>query len=102
MNETFTIEVLNVNEPPVAISFKDRGGQLSFRDNYPRVEENSALNAVVGVVEGLDEDAGQVLSFEFDNVDGIFGVDASTCGATNSIEVCPFDSRTKIISFSFA
>ena len=91
MNGTFTIEVLNVNEPPVAIYFKDRGGQLSFQDNYPRVEENSATNTVIGIVEGLDEDAGQILTFSLDNVDGRFGVEASICRATNLIEVSLFE-----------
>ena len=97
MNATFIIEVLNVNEPPVAIYFKDRGGQLSFQDNYPRVEENSAMNTVVGIVEGLDEDAGQILTFSLDNVDGRFGVEASTCRATNSIDVSPFRSTIKFV-----
>ena len=38
-------------------------------------------------MEGLDEDAGQVLTFSLDKIHGRFGIEASTCRATNDTEV---------------
>ena len=89
MTKVFTVEVLNVNEPPVTIIFKDKNGQLSFGDNSPRVSENSRLKTAVCIVEAHDEDAAQKLTFSLDDdAGGLFQVEKSgICSSTNLIAV---------------
>lgn len=67
MEKLFTIEVLNVNEAPVNINITSQGGQLYFPDGHPQVRENSPLGTVIGMLEALDHDANQTLSFKLDD-----------------------------------
>ena len=80
MNRIFVIEVLNVNEPPVTIILKN---------NVLKVNENSAIGTVVGVLEAHDEDAGQSLTISLDDdAGGRFKAGKSvTCSSTKSISV---------------
>lgn len=70
ISKTFTIEVVNVNEPPVSIDFTSTGGQLSFTDNKPRIKENSIKGTVVGSLVAYDADAAQTLTFKLDDTAG--------------------------------
>ena len=80
-----------MNEPPVTVSFRDTGGQRSFVDGAPEVNEGSAIGTVVGIVEAHDADAGQTLTFSLDDdAGGRFKVATGksvTCTATKSISV---------------
>ena len=69
MTKVFTIEVLNVKEPPVSIHFKSVGGQLNFPDDSPKVNENTALKTTVGIVEARDQEPGP-LTFSLDDSAG--------------------------------
>ena len=98
MNKSFVIEVLNVNEAPVTVSFRDAGAQLRFVAGFPKVNENSAIGTVVGIVEAHDADAGQMLAFSLDDdAGGRFKVATGksvTCNATKSIPVRIWQRKT--------
>ena len=86
MSKTFTIEVLNKNEPPVTTHFKDTNSLLNFLDDFPLVKENSPIGTVVGVLSAFDHDAGQSLSFMLDDdANGRFQVERN--GTCQSIPV---------------
>ena len=75
MEQEFTIIVQNVNEAPVSSVFKSTGGQLSFPDNQPRVNENSKIGTQVGEIHVTDKDANESLVFSLDNdAGGLFSV----------------------------
>ena len=84
MTKKFTIEVLNVIEPPVSIHFKDTGGQLTFKDDSPKVNENSALNTIVGIVEARDQEAGALKFSLDDSAGGLFKL-ATPATCTTSV-----------------
>ena len=84
----FTIEVLNVNEPPIKINITDEKGQLSFSDDQPRVEENSAKGTVVGTAIAYDRDEKESLSFRLDDsAKGRFALGPVTCNAVANVPV---------------
>ena len=80
-----------MNEAPVTVIFKDTGGQLRFVDDVPKVNENSAIGTVVGIVEAHDADAGQTLIFSLDDdAGGRFKVATGKsviCSSAKSISV---------------
>lgn len=66
-SRTYTINIADINEPPVI-------GNAVFQ-----IAENSAPDSVVGVISGTDEDAGQTLAFSISGGDsGKFVIDAAT------------------------
>ena len=67
MEKSFIIEVLDVNEAPVHINITSQGGQLSFPDGHAQVRENSRFGTVIGMLEALDHDANQTLTFKLDD-----------------------------------
>ena len=86
MSKVFTIEILDVNEPPVTITFSSTGGQLSFADDSPNVNENSAKGVTVGTLIAFDADAKQKLAFRLDDTAGnrfALKTSALTCTAVN-------------------
>jgi hypothetical protein len=89
ISKNFTIEVLNVNEAPATLVFKDTGSKLTFNDNFPKVNENEALGTVVGTVEVHDEDKSQRLTFKLDDDDGghfsISSPSAVVCSSSSKI-----------------
>lgn len=91
ISKDFTIEVLNVNEAPATLLFKDTGSKLTFTDNFPKVNENEALGTVVGTVEAHDEDKSQKLTFKLDDDDGgrfsVSSASAVVCSSTTKITV---------------
>ncbi len=76
MSANFTVEILNVNEKPSLLTFKNIGGQIQFSDNFPSVNEMSAVGSgtavgtVVGTMEAIDADSGDKLTFSLDNDGG--------------------------------
>ncbi len=67
-DETFTINLTNVNEPPT---------DLSLSANT--VAENAPNGTVVGTVSGTDPDSGDTKTYSFtDSADGRFAINSST------------------------
>ena len=82
-SKSFTIEILNVNEPPVSISFASTGGHQSFANNAPKVNENSAIGTIVGTLVVYDPDANQKLLVSLDDSAGNrFSVKTSALSCT--------------------
>ena len=69
-SKTFTIEILNVNEPPFSMTFTSTGGQQSFANNAPKIDENSAKGTTVGTLIAYDPDALQKLIMGLDDSAG--------------------------------
>ena len=68
LEKTFTIQVLNVPEPPSDATLS--GGTIA---------ENSANGAVVGSVHGVDPDPGELLTYSLlDDAGGRFAINANT------------------------
>ena len=67
MEKSFIIEVLNVNEAPININVTSQGGQLSFPDGHAQIRENSPRGTVIGMLQALDHDAVQTLTFKLDD-----------------------------------
>lgn len=70
MSRNITVEVLNANEPPHLLVFKDSNGQRKFKADFPVVNETSGLGTVVGTVEVSDPDKGDKITFSLDNNGG--------------------------------
>lgn len=70
MEKQFTIVIQNVNEAPVNTSLKSSGGQQTFADDRPTVNENSPVGTMVGTLVSLDHDAVQTLNFTLDDSAG--------------------------------
>ncbi|XP_062505201.1 protocadherin Fat 4-like isoform X3 [Corticium candelabrum] len=89
ISKEFVIEVLNVNEPPVSIVFKDTNSKQTFTDNFPKVNENEAAGTLIGTVEGHDEDTNQKLTMTLDDDGGgrfsISSASAVVCSSTSKI-----------------
>ena len=98
----FTIEVLNVNEPPIKIAITDETGQLSFLDDQPRVQENSSKGTVVGTTIAYDRDEKESLSFRLDgDANGRFALGPVTCKAVTDVPVSRNDFLNNFLSFFF-
>ena len=67
MDKRFTIIIKNVHEAPLNTSLTSTGGQQSFDEDNPKVDENSASGTIVGTLMSLDQDAGQHLTFTLDD-----------------------------------
>ena len=94
MVKSFLIEVVDANQAPVDILFTDKDGQLSFVDDEPQVEENSANGTVIGTLMGLDADAQQFLAFSLDDDDeGPFGL-------MNATATCSSNTPTPVSGYS--
>ena len=99
----FTIEVLNVNEPPIKIAITDETGQLSFLDDRPRVQENSSKGTVVGTAIAYDSDEKELLSFRLDgDANGRFALGPVTCKAVTDVPVSRNDFLNNFLSFFFS
>lgn len=79
MEKKFTIIIKNVQEAPLNTSLTSAGGQQSYSDDHPRINENSAIGTTVGTLVSLDEDAGQHLKFTLDDDAGRDTVLSDTC-----------------------
>ena len=98
--KVFTIEVLNVNEPPININITDETGQLSFPKNRPSVKENSAKGTVVGTAIAYDRDEKESLSFRLDgNANGRFALGPVTCKAITNVPVSRKDFLSVCLPF---
>ena len=73
-----------MNESPTKIELVSKGGQLSFPKNAARINENSPVGTVVGMLIAHDEDAVESLSFSLDDsAKGAFMADSSpSCSNT--------------------
>jgi hypothetical protein len=81
LTESFVIEVLNDNEPPISVAFLDTQGQLTFSVNFPVVKENSVTDTVVGTIEARDPDVGETITFALiDNANGTFKISTPSQG----------------------
>ena len=70
LERNFTIEVLNINEAPIAVNFTDA--------QSPEVFENTTTGSVLGSLLALDSDANQDLKFSLDDdSQGEFSLDPS-------------------------
>lgn len=67
MNKMFTIIIRNTNDAPLNTSLTSTGGQQSYPDDNPKINENSAIGTTVGTLVSLDQDAGQHLAFTLDD-----------------------------------
>ncbi|XP_028399274.1 protocadherin Fat 4-like [Dendronephthya gigantea] len=84
MKKKFTIIIKNVNEAPVNTSLTSTDGQQSYSDDHATINENSAMDTVVGTLVSLDHDAGQNLMYTLnDDAGGRFSVDTSTISCHN-------------------
>ena len=69
-SETFTIGILNVNEPPLNVAFTSTNGQQQFLKDAPTVDENTAKGTRVGTLVAYDADAKEMLAFSLDDSAG--------------------------------
>ena len=88
MTKSFTIEVLDVNEPPMQVNVTDDNGQLKFSDNDPRVEERSPVGTTVGTLKAFDLDKNEKLAFRLDDSSGgMFSLGPVSCKAVANVRV---------------
>ena len=59
LEQNFTIEVMNINEAPIAVNFT--GAQT------PEVFENTTTGSIIGTLVAVDSDANQALTFTLDD-----------------------------------
>ena len=69
-SKNFTIQILNVNEPPVSVTFTSTGGQQKFSNDAPAVAENTDKGTRVGTLVAYDADAKETLAFSLDDSAG--------------------------------
>ena len=79
LTRNFTIEVLNINEAPIAVNF------TGFQT--PEVFENTTTGSIVGTLLALDTDANQVLRFSLDDdSQGEFSLESSDASCQSIVK----------------
>ncbi|XP_065840080.1 protocadherin Fat 4-like isoform X2 [Oscarella lobularis] len=80
VSKTFSIEILDVNEPPFDVNVTDEYGLMNFSRGMPRVDENTSKGTIIGKVVAKDYDANDTLMFFLDDDSGgHFALETTTC-----------------------
>ncbi|XP_012556552.2 protocadherin Fat 4 isoform X1 [Hydra vulgaris] len=87
IKSNFLIDVINVNEAPIATVITSEDGLLVFNDNFPSINENCDIGSVVGTIFSYDPDKNATLNITLDNTEsGIFALDNKIfCYNTSSL-----------------